>query len=57
MMEMLEMLLWIIATPMLLFVGLAWLGFIWGYRTHTMGSDLQGQRQISYETFYQIRKC
>ena len=30
MMEMLEMLLWIIATPMLLFVGLAWLGFILG---------------------------
>ena len=30
MMEMLEMLLWIIATPILLFVGLAWLGFILG---------------------------
>ena len=30
MMEMLEMMLWIIATPILLFVGLAWLGFILG---------------------------
>ena len=30
MMEMLEMVLWIIATPILLFVGLAWLGFILG---------------------------
>ena len=30
MMEILEMVLWIIATPMLLFVGLAWLGFILG---------------------------
>ena len=30
MMEMLEMALWIIATPILLFVGLAWLGFILG---------------------------
>ena len=30
MMEILETVLWIIATPMLLFVGLAWLGFILG---------------------------
>ena len=30
MIEILEMVLWIIATPMLLFVGLAWLGFILG---------------------------
>ena len=31
MMEILEMALWIIATPMLLFIGLAWLGFILGF--------------------------
>ena len=30
MMEILETVLWIIATPILLFVGLAWLGFILG---------------------------
>ena len=30
MMEMLEAMLWIIATPILLFIGLAWLGFILG---------------------------
>ena len=30
MMEILEMVLWIIATPTLLFIGLAWLGFILG---------------------------
>ena len=30
MMEILEVVLWIIATPMLLFIGLAWLGFILG---------------------------
>ena len=28
MMEILEVVLWIIATPTLLFIGLAWLGFI-----------------------------
>ena len=30
MMEILETVLWIIATPIMLFVGLAWLGFIFG---------------------------
>ena len=30
MMEILETVLWIIGTPILLFVGLAWLGFILG---------------------------
>lgn len=29
-MEILEMALWIIATPILLFIGFAWLGFILG---------------------------
>ena len=29
-MEILKMALWIIATPLLLFIGLAWLGFILG---------------------------
>ena len=30
MMAILEMALWIIATPILLFIGLSWLGFILG---------------------------
>ena len=44
-MEMLEMVLWIIATPMLLFVGLAWLGFILGLISDPYYGikDLQGQ--------------
>lgn len=44
MMEMLEMVLWIIATPILLFVGLAWLGFILGLLSDPYYGikDLQG---------------
>ena len=44
-MEMLEMVLWIIATPMLLFVGLAWLGFILGLISDPYYGikDLRGQ--------------
>ena len=44
MMEMLEMALWIIATPILLFVGLAWLGFILGLLSDPYYGikDLQG---------------
>ena len=47
MMEMLEMVLWIIATPMLLFVGLAWLVFILGLLADPYYGirDLQGQRR------------
>lgn len=45
MMEILEMVLWIIATPLLLFVGLAWLGFILGLLSDPYYGikDLQGQ--------------
>jgi|SaaInlStandDraft_1057018.scaffolds.fasta_scaffold13231_2 hypothetical protein len=45
MMEILEMVLWIIATPLLLFVGLAWLGFILGLLSDPYYGikELQGQ--------------
>ena len=44
MMETFEMVLWITATPMLLFVGLAWLGFILGLLSDPYYGikDLQG---------------
>ena len=47
MMEMLETVLWIIATPMLLFVGLAWLGFILGLLADPYYGikDMQDQRR------------
>ena len=49
MMEMLEMMLWIIATPILLFVGLAWLGFILGLLSDPYYGikDLQGRPRKS----------
>ena len=45
MMAILEMALWIIATPILLFVGLTWLGFILGLISDPYYGikDLQGQ--------------
>lgn len=46
MMEILEMVLWIVAIPFLLFVGFAWLGFILGLLSDPYYGvkDLQGKR-------------
>ena len=53
MMAILEMALWIIATPILLFVGRAWLGFILGLLSDPYYGikDLQYQRRKSSQNF------
>lgn len=47
MMAILEMALWIIATPILLFIGLSWLGFILGLISDPYYGikDLQGEQR------------
>ena len=47
MMAILEMALWIIATPILLFVGRAWLGFILGLISDPLNSGAGLQRRGS----------